>query len=65
MGAIAQFRSRHPFVDIELTSSYSGELALKDRQSDIVIADSARVTQAPKSFMSKQLIWRQPFDGTE
>jgi len=57
--AIAQFRQKHPFVDIELTSSYSEELArsLKGGRSDIVVADPARFTQAPKSFMSKQLIW--------
>jgi DNA-binding transcriptional LysR family regulator len=57
--AIAQFKCHHPSVEIELTSSYSEELArsLKDGRSDIVVADPVRFTGAPRSFISRQLVW--------
>lgn len=57
--AIADFRRRHPSVEIDLTSSNSAELAktLVDGRNDIVVADPARFTVTPSSFLSRQLIW--------
>lgn len=56
---IADFRRRHPSVEIELTSSNSCDLAktLFDERSDIVVADPARFTVTPSSYLSRQLIW--------
>ncbi|SDA91615.1 LysR family transcriptional regulator [Mesorhizobium qingshengii] len=56
---IADFRRRHPSVEIELTSSNSADLAkiLYDERADIVVADPARCTVTPSSYLSRQLIW--------
>lgn len=57
--AIAEFRRKHPFAQIELTSSYSQELArsLKEGQNDLVIADPSRFSSAPESFIRRKLVW--------
>ncbi|MRH98198.1 LysR family transcriptional regulator [Agrobacterium tumefaciens] len=57
--ALADFRRKHPHVKIELTSSYSKELArsLKEGHADLVIADPARFTEPPTSFISRRLVW--------
>ena len=56
---IADFRRRHPSVEIELTSSSSVDLskALADGRCDIVMADPARFAMAPIGHLSKQLVW--------
>ena len=56
---IADFRRRHPSVEIELTSSSSAELsrALLDGRCDVVMADPARFAEAPKAHLSRQLVW--------
>ncbi|MFK4823126.1 LysR family transcriptional regulator [Ochrobactrum quorumnocens] len=58
-GAIAEFKQKHPSVDIELSSSHSTQLArsFDEGQIDIVVADPARFTQPPLSFISYQLVW--------
>ncbi|KQW61048.1 MULTISPECIES: LysR family transcriptional regulator [Ensifer] len=57
--AIADFKRRHPSVEIDLNSSHSADLArsLVDGRSDIVVADPARFTTTPTGFISRQLIW--------
>jgi DNA-binding transcriptional LysR family regulator len=56
---IADFRRRHPSVEIELTSSSSAELsrALFEGRCDVVMADPARFAEAPKAHLSRQLVW--------
>lgn len=56
---IADFRRRHPLVEIELTSASSADLsrALSDGRCDIVMADPARFAMAPIWHLSKQLVW--------
>jgi DNA-binding transcriptional LysR family regulator len=56
---IADFRRRHPGVEIELTSSSSAELsrALADGRCDVVMADPARFAAAPRAHLSRQLVW--------
>jgi DNA-binding transcriptional LysR family regulator len=56
---IADFRRRHPLVEIELTSSSSADLskALADGRCDIVMADPARFDMAPVGHLSKELVW--------
>ena len=56
---IADFRRRHPSVEIELTSSSSAELsrALVEGRCDVVMADPARFAEAPKAHLSRQLVW--------
>lgn len=57
--ALADFKRRHPSVEIDLNTSYSADLArsLIDGRSDIVVADPARFTTTPVGFISRQLIW--------
>lgn len=57
--ALAEFRRKHPHVEIELTSSYSKELArmLTEGRADLVIADPARFTVPPQSCISRRLVW--------
>ena len=56
---IADFRRRHPLVEIDLTSASSAELsrALLDGRCDVVMADPARFAKAPKAHLSRQLVW--------
>ncbi|MER9713531.1 LysR family transcriptional regulator [Mesorhizobium sp. M0174] len=56
---IADFRRRHPSVEIELTSASSSDLSksLGEGKCDIVMADPARFTMAPRGHLSRQLVW--------
>ncbi|QPC93784.1 LysR family transcriptional regulator [Mesorhizobium sp. INR15] len=56
---IADFRRRHPSVEIELTSAGSTDLSksLSEGKCDIVMADPARFTMAPRGHLSRQLVW--------
>ena len=56
---IADFRRRHPLVEIELTSAGSAELsrAFDARKCDIAMADPARFAIAPSGFVSRPLVW--------
>lgn len=56
---IADFRRRHPSVEIELMSSSSSDLsrALIEDKCDIAIADPARFAKAPRAHLSLQLVW--------
>lgn len=56
---IADFRRRHPLVEIELTSASSTDLskALSDGRCDIVMADPARFARAPIWHLAKPLVW--------
>ncbi|KQW72449.1 LysR family transcriptional regulator [Ensifer sp. Root127] len=57
--AIADFRGRHPSVDIELTSASSADLAksITNGRCDIVMADPARFEGAPSIYLSRPLVW--------
>ncbi len=56
---IAEFRRRHPSVEIELTSAGSAELAqaLREERCDVVMADPARFRTAAIGHLKRQLVW--------
>jgi len=56
---IADFRRRHPSVEIALTSAGGADLAkaIDEGRSDIVIADPVRFASAPSGYMSRPLVW--------
>ena len=56
---LADFRCRHPSIEIELMTCGSLELsrALQDGKCDIVMADPARFNTAPIAYLSRQLVW--------
>jgi DNA-binding transcriptional LysR family regulator len=56
---LADFRQRHPRVEIDLFASDSTELGLgfKQQRFDVVIADPARVAAVPVLHWSRELVW--------
>jgi DNA-binding transcriptional LysR family regulator len=56
---IADFRRRHPSVEIDLMSSSSADLAraFREARCEIVMADPARFSTAPMAHISRQLVW--------
>ncbi len=56
---LAQFRQNHPLAELELTSSYSTDLArqLNDARCDMVIADPSSFDVPPRCHISHQLVW--------
>jgi DNA-binding transcriptional LysR family regulator len=56
---LADFRQRHPRVEIDLFASDSTELGqgFKRQRLDVVIADPARVSAVPVMHWSRELVW--------